>query len=170
MDSPVAMDQEEENLRRKTAPNLNGQNRALSTASSQPSQVPAILESLGLTPDEIKLLTKRRERQAASKEKAKETRVLTGIRADYPTLSDAWSYELAFNTTASIASRMRTFLWKKLLWQLRVKAAIEKEATKKWKRNPRWLALLYAKEISFLFGHFGAMRQKMNDRHVWHLM
>ncbi|CAE7712200.1 RE1 [Symbiodinium sp. CCMP2592] len=76
-----------------------------------------------------------------------ENRALTGAYAMYPSLSNAWSYELAMNTTAAFASRMRTFLWKKLLWQLRAKRAVEAEGDRRWKRSPRWLSHLFAKEI-----------------------
>ncbi|CAE7461836.1 unnamed protein product [Symbiodinium necroappetens] len=102
-------------------------------------------------------------RQAASRAKVQQTRALTGVYADYPSLSNAWSYEVGLNTVASVASRMRTYLWKKLLWQIRVKRAIEQDGDRRWKRNPRWLSHLFAKEIGSLWGHFGAMRQKLNN-------
>ncbi|CAE7765363.1 RE2 [Symbiodinium sp. CCMP2592] len=47
----------------------------------------------GLTPQELQMLTKRRTKQAASKAKAIERKALTGIQADFPSLSHAWSYE-----------------------------------------------------------------------------
>ena len=55
-------------------------------------------------------------------------------------------------------SRMVTFGWKRFRWQLRIKAAIEKEGNRRWKRNPRWLAKLLAREVGALWGHMGAMR------------
>ena len=139
-------------------------------ATGSSSATPLSLEATGLTTDEVEMLRKRRERQAASKAKVQQTRVLTGVYADYPSLSNAWSYEVGLNTVASVASRMRTYLWKKLLWQIRVKRAIEQDADRRWKRNPRWLSHLFAKEIGSLWGHFGAMRQKLNNPEVWALM
>ncbi|CAE7843546.1 unnamed protein product [Symbiodinium necroappetens] len=121
------------------------------------------LEATGLTADEVEMLRKRRERQAMAKAKVVQSRALTGVNADYPSLSHAWSYELAYNVTAALASRMRAFLWKKVLWQLRAKRAIEADGDKRWKKNPRWLSHLFAKEIGAVWGHFGAMRQKINN-------
>ncbi|CAE7331761.1 unnamed protein product [Symbiodinium microadriaticum] len=116
------------------------------------------------------LLAKRRTRQATAKAKAIQRKALTGIQADYPSLSHAWSYEVAMNLVASTASRMRVYLWKKIVWQARVKAAVEAEGSRRWKRNPRWLAMLLGKEVASLFGHFGAMRQRMQAPDAWSLM
>ena len=109
-----------------------------------------------LTPDEIQFLEKRRSKAAAPKSRAETKRALTGEQADYPSLSHVWSNEVALNLACSVHSRMRTFLWKKFLWQLRVKAAIEQESNKRWKRNPRWLAALTGREVAALWGHLGA--------------
>ncbi|CAE7829188.1 unnamed protein product [Symbiodinium microadriaticum] len=123
--------------------------------------LPPAMETL--TPDEIQLLNKRRARAATAKTKAQARRALTGEQADYPSLSHVWANEVALNVACSVHSRMRTYLWKKFLWQLRVKAAIEKETGKRWKKNQRWLGLLFSREIAYFFGHFGAMRQKLNS-------
>ena len=42
-------------------------------------------------------------------------------------------------------------------------AAVEKEGQGKlrWKRNPRWISLMIGTEVAALWGHFGAMRQKL---------
>ena len=107
------------------------------------------------------LISKRRKKQRASKAKAQEVKALTGQRADYPSLSNLWSYELGLNIAASTTSRMRTWCWKKFVWMARIKKAVEKEGDRRWKRNPRWLSMLLGKEVAFLFGHFGSMRQKL---------
>ena len=116
----------------------------------------------GLTKEEMEIINKRRERAAITRSKKEAHKALTGEQADYPSLSHVWSQEVAINMVFSMASRMRVFLWKKLLWQLRVKAAVS--------RNPRWLALLLSKEVSALWGHYGALRQRLNARDILHLM
>ena len=47
----------------------------------------ATLEENGIAVEEAELLRKRRERQAATKAKVAQNRALTGINADYPSLS-----------------------------------------------------------------------------------
>lgn len=123
-----------------------------------------------LSEGEQKVIQKRRARQAASRAKASETKALTGLRADYPSLSHTFSNEVALNMVFVMAQRMRTFLWKKLLWQLRVKKAVEMMPQARWKRNPRWLAMLLSKEVGWVYGHYGALKQKLHARDILHLM
>jgi len=80
-------------------------------------------------------------------------------------LSNVYSDDLACNVMRSTCSRLRTYLWKKLLWQMRVKEAvkIESKGRANWKRNPRWLNLLLSYEVASLWGHFGAMRQRLRS-------
>ena len=149
--------------------------RRLFAPEPSPEDSPSwdLVSASGLTEQEVALISKRRAREAKAKTKKKETQALTGVHADFPTLSHCWSGEVAVNLTCSVASRMRVFLWKKLLWQLRVKRAVEVTVGThgaRWKRNPRWLSMLLAREVSALWGHFGAMRQKLNNPDVWHLM
>ncbi|OLP94025.1 hypothetical protein AK812_SmicGene23987 [Symbiodinium microadriaticum] len=140
------------------------------TSLLSPAVNPVAVGSSDLTAEEIALLTKRRQKAALAKSKAQQHRALTVEKADYPSLSHVWSAEVGLNLAAATRSRMVTFGWKRMLWQLRVKQAIEQEGTKRWKRNPRWLAMLFGKEVAALWGHFGAMRQKINNPDVWHLM
>ena len=120
--------------------------------------------NLEVTPEEINMVLKRRSRNQASVQKRKESRALTGWRADYPSLSHFWSEEVPFNMVGAMKSRTVTFMWKKLLWQLRAKEAVTQMIPgARWKKNPRWLAMLLGKEVATLFGHYGAMRQKMNS-------
>lgn len=94
-------------------------------------------EEFQLTEAEIQMLKKKRERKSAAQAKAKEKKALTGQLADYPSLSHCWSSEVALNIAACARSRMVTFLWKKLLWQLRVKMAVEVTYPRaSWRRNP----------------------------------
>jgi len=124
-----------------------------------------------LTQEEKQIIAKRRTKTAATKAKRATQAALTGEAADFPSLSHVWSSEMAMNMVFSLASRMRVFLWKKLLWQLRVKDAVERTMKgARWKRNPRWLSRLLGKEVAAVYGHYGAMRQKMNNPDTWHLM
>lgn len=116
-----------------------------------------------LTPQEKAKIAKARARAAKSKAKREETKSLTGQLADYPTLSHSYSEEVAINMVGCFRNRMVIYLWKKLLWQLRVKDAVERTmAGARWKRNPRWLAMLLGKEVAFWWGHFGALRQRLH--------
>ena len=124
----------------------------------------------GLSKDEIALINKRRAKAAITRSKQQASRALTGEQANFPSLSHMWSQEVAMNMVFAMASRMRTFLWKKLLWQLRVKSAVDRMQGARWKRNPRWLAMLLSKEVGAIWGHYGALRQKLNNPDILYLM
>ena len=116
-----------------------------------------------LTPQEMARIAKSRAKAQNARAKREEIKALTGIRADYPTLSHSYSEELAFNMIWCVRSKMMSFLWKKLLRQLRVKDAVERTMPgARWKRNHRWLAMLLGKEVAFWWGHFGSLRQRMH--------
>lgn len=123
------------------------------------------------TEEEVKMLVKKREKKAATQAKNRDRKALTGQLADYPSLSHCWSAEVCLNVVGSARARMVTFLWKKLLWQLRVKEAVERTYQRAvWRRNPRWLAMLMGKEVAALWGHLGALRQKLWNPEVLALM
>lgn len=124
-----------------------------------------------LTQEEKQIIAKRRAKTMAAKTKRATQAALTGEAADFPSLSHVWSSEVALNMVFSLPSRMRVFLWKKLVWQLRVRDAVERTMKgARWKRNPRWLSRLLGREVAAVYGHYGAMRQKMNNPDTWHLM
>lgn len=119
--------------------------------------------AVDLNEDEMKIILRRRERQREALQKKANKAALTGLEAPYPSLSTAWSEDIGFNILRSVQSRLLTFQWKKLVWLLRVRSAVHQESHGRavWKRNPRWLDLLLAREVAALWGHFGAMRQKL---------
>ena len=119
----------------------------------------------GLAPEEAALILKRRAKQAVSKNKKAQSAALTGGEADYPSLSNCWSNELTFNILRSTESRLRTFQWKKMVWQLRVREAVKMESKGKatWRRNPRWLTYLLSYEIAALWGHYKPMKQRLRS-------
>lgn len=155
-------------------PRLGARRRSLRGAASDPVTVPltpgretpaelSLVAVEGLTAEEMAMIGKRREKLAKSKAKRQETAALTGSQADYPSLGNAWSSDLVTNIMRSVESRLLALQWKKMVWQLRVKLAVEKEGHGKlrWKRNPRWISLMIGTEVAALWGHFGAMRQKL---------
>ena len=74
------------------------------------------MESIpGLTAEEVTLLAKRRAKAAVAKSKAAQHRALSGEKADYPSLSQMWSWDVALNIASSTRSRMVTFGWKRFL-------------------------------------------------------
>jgi hypothetical protein len=117
-----------------------------------------------LTEKEMKMLVRSGEKASRAAAKKVETAALTGVRAEYPSLSNCWSGEVAINIVESFRSRMIAYLWKKLLWQMRVRDAVMVTCPgAKWKKNPRWLAMLLGKEVAAQWGHLGALRQRLHS-------
>jgi hypothetical protein len=119
----------------------------------------------GLTAEEMKMVCRLRAKKQVSAQQRAAHQALTGWEARYPSLSNVYSDDLACNVMKTTVSRFRTYLWKKLLWQMRVKMAVQIESKGRatWKRNPRWLSLLLSYEVASLWGHFGAMRQRLRS-------
>lgn len=116
-----------------------------------------------LTEKEKETILKKREKTGRAEAKRIESKALTGIRADYPSLSHEWSAEVPFNVVGSVKSRMLAFMWKKVVWQLRMKQAVETTFPgARWKKNKKWLSMLFGKEVAAMWGHFGAMRQRLH--------
>lgn len=59
-----------------------------------------------LTPQEMARIAKSRAKAQQARVKREETRALTGVRADYPTLSRSYSEEIAFNMIWCLRSKM----------------------------------------------------------------
>ncbi|OLQ08941.1 Transposon Ty4-H Gag-Pol polyprotein [Symbiodinium microadriaticum] len=127
-------------------------NRAATRPSLRhPEKFPEYFDLTELTTEEKQLLAKRRAKAAETRTKKAEGKALTGSLADYPSLSDRWSYDLGLNIAASMRARMITFAWKRFLWLLRVKQAVEKSVPEGvWRRNRRWVASLLMKEGGLL--------------------
>ena len=119
----------------------------------------------GLTMQELQMVYKHREKEEEKAKKKMATAALTRWESRYPSLSNVWSDDLAFNILGSMRSRLRTYLWKKLVWQRRIKEAVHQESKGKaqWKRNTKWLNYLLSYEVASLWGHFGAMRQRLRS-------
>jgi hypothetical protein len=87
---------------------------------------------------------------------------LTGVNADFPSLGEAWSHDPVFNILGSTRSRLMALKWKLLVWMLRVRAAVLIEFPRaRWKRNPRWLAMMAGTAMGSLWGHLGSLRQQL---------
>lgn len=138
--------------------------RSLTRAQAS-TDVPYVgnLVAAELDADEMRMIVRRRERQQEVMKKKANKAALTGLEAPYPSLSTAWSEDIGFNILRSVQSRLLTFQWKKMVWLVRIRDAVQQESQGRavWKRNPRWIDLLLAREVAALWGHFGAMRQKL---------
>ena len=100
-------------------------------------------------------------RPASSKETR--TKKLTGLEADFATMSVNRSDDLVENVKLTLAAKLTTFQWKKFVWLLRARAAF---GPTQWKRNPRWLALMFGTELGWLWGHLGGARRAMHKPEV----
>ena len=45
-----------------------------------------------------------------------------------------------------------TYKWKQLLWMLRARESLGR----RWRGNPRWLAVMFSREAASIYGHMGA--------------
>ena len=61
------------------------------------------------------------------------------------------------NCSLVLRTRLKVFQWKKLVWQVRARLAISHYRV--WRKNPRWLALMFAKEMAALWGTVGSATQ-----------
>ena len=86
---------------------------------------------------------------------------LTGLEADFASLSLNRSSDVVENVKLTLMAHLTTFQWKKFVWMLRMRAAMEEEQMR-WRRNPRWLARMFGKELAWLWGHIGGARQQIN--------
>ena len=109
--------------------------------------------------------------QNTTRTKENKRAALTGREADFPTLSNRYSYDLTFNILGSLTEQTLTFKWKMMLLQLRVKKAVEadKTARRKWKKNPRWVLHMHGRFLASLWGHIGSARQLCFNPKVYHL-
>eukprot|EP00913_Durusdinium_trenchii_P019903 g18709.t2 len=136
-----------------------------------------------LSKEEQSMILKRREKTLAAKNKKANQMALTGSEADHPSLSTTWSAEMALNLAASVRSRMKTYLWKKFLWQMRVKQGVEKEAKERAaliqntaKTEERYVVLeisagmarLSEEAIDLLYGH--DLRQNDTQKRVFDII
>ena len=117
------------------------------------------------------------EPKAQTKTKTKKTsktvpKQLTDTAARYPSLSNKFSDDLAVNMAITFQSMLFTWKWKEITWMLRIRKATRDEfgSRARWKRNPRWLMALLAKQIAFMWGHLGSLRQTMNNPKHLYLM
>ena len=87
-------------------------------------------------------------------------------------LHNKFSDDLAVNMAITFQSMLFTWKWKEITWMLRIRKATRDEfgSRARWKRNPRWLMALLAKQIAFMWGHLGSLRQTMNNSKHLHLM
>ena len=109
---------------------------------------------------------------ARPKTKTQRVRALTDLDADFPTLSNRYSDDVVINAALSLTCQMLTFKWKQFTWMLRVKRAVKMElgGSVRWRRNPRWLMMMFGRQLASMWGHLGAARQLCNDPRLNDLM
>ena len=94
---------------------------------------------------------------------------LTNPQADFPTLSNVFSDDVTYNIAKSLLSQTVTFKWKMMLLLCRIKAAVEHEGKKRWKRNPRWIMHMHGRHLASMWGHVGSARQLCFNPRVYPL-
>ena len=99
--------------------------------------------------------TEREARKVASRPAAPKRQAyaaLTGSEAPFPILGLLRSHDPVLSTAWELHGRLVVFKWKQLLWGLRARRALGKT----WRRNCRWNANMFARELASLWGVFGA--------------
>ena len=86
---------------------------------------------------------------------------LTGEDAPFPAFGFLRSHDVVLNTAWEIHGRLVVFKWKQLTWGLRMLWAHKG----RWKRNPRWYASLFGREMAAIWGSTGAARQYLAGLH-----
>lgn len=86
--------------------------------------------------------------------KKEQTLAVTGLNAEFPTLGMTVSHDAVFNMSWIIHGRLIVHKWKQLVWMVRVKDALAADG-RRFKRHPRWLALMFSREVAALWGHLG---------------
>ena len=90
-----------------------------------------------------------------AKNKAAMKAATTGELADFPMLGLTKSWDPPMNCSWITHQRILVHKWKVFLLQLRMRQAME-QSRLPWKRQPAWLARLYATELAAMWGHFGS--------------
>ena len=98
------------------------------------------------------------EREAASvaarpaAQRRQKNAALTGSEASFPILGLIRSHDPVLSTAWELHGRLVVYKWKQMLWGLRAKKAQGRE----WRRNCRWQATMFGRELAALWGAFGA--------------
>ena len=117
-------------------------------------------------------MVKPRAKSASGQNKTKskpKLGALTNPQADFPTLSNVFSDDVTYNIAKSLLSQTVTFKWKMVLLLCRIKAAVEHEGKKRWKRNPRWIMHMHGRHLASMWGHLGSARQLCFNPRVYPL-
>jgi len=79
---------------------------------------------------------------------------VTGANADFPTLGFTHSQDPVMNMSWVLHSRLIVHKWKQFVWMSRFLQAFV-DSRRVWRRNPRWLAQMFAVEVGAIWGHMG---------------
>ncbi len=102
--------------------------------------------------------------EGRSASKRREDKALTGARAEEGCLNMARSRDVAMNVAQTIYSRMLIHKWRVMTWGVRFIEAHRRESHR-YKRNPRWLAAMFGREMASLWGHIGSGAQYIRGHH-----
>ena len=83
---------------------------------------------------------------------------LTGAQAPFPLLGFRRSRDPVLNMAWELHARLVVHKWKQLVWMLRVRLVFERSRIE-WRRPPRWLSSMLAREVGSMWGQLGAARQ-----------
>lgn len=86
--------------------------------------------------------------------KKEQLMAITGLNAEFPTLGMTLSADPVLNMSWTIHGRLLVHKWKQMVWMLRARAAVTAEG-RQYRRHPRWLAMMFAREVAALWGHLG---------------
>ena len=136
----------------KASPSRGVEHRQLRQRPKQKSQSNQAAASI--PEEEPGQKVKSKKVSTKSKPKQQQLAATTGQLADFPLLGMTKSYDPVFNASWIVHQRMICHKWKALVWMLKVRAAMGLSKMQ-WRRNPRWLANLYAQELAKLWGHVG---------------
>ena len=151
METASAKDAPMTSTRRKTRAQPSTQEEPRLLQAKPKARVP---KAMGYPPEEevppplAKVSTK-------STKKAEQLAATTGERADFPVLGMTKSWDPPMNTSWVLHQRLITHKWKVMVWLLRIRQACMNSRVP-WKRNPRWLANLFATEMAAIWGHLGS--------------
>ena len=86
---------------------------------------------------------------------------LTGEDAPFPVFGFLRSHDVVLNTAWEVHGRLVVFKWKQMTWGLRMLWAHKG----RFKRNPRWYAGMFRREMAAIWGSTGAASQYLAGLH-----
>ena len=108
--------------------------------------------------------TQREAKEIAAKKAAPrraKVSALTGEDAPFPVFGFLRSHDVVLNAAWEVHGRLVVFKWKQMTWGLRMLWAHKG----RFKRNPRWYAGMFRREMAAIWGSTGAASQYLAGLH-----